>query len=70
MSATPEPVERVVRSVSPQRIPKPNAEMSTVGWLVFVGLLFLLVPLLPVIVAVWGISKVTGFLAGQTKGGM
>jgi hypothetical protein len=44
--------------------------MSTIGWLVFVGLLFLLVPLLPVIAVVWGISKVTGFLARQTRGGM
>jgi hypothetical protein len=70
MSAVPEPVERAVRSVSPQRIPKPNPEMSTIGWLVFVGLLFLLVPLLPVVAVVWGISKVTGFLARQTRGGV
>ena len=69
-SAAPEPVKRVLRTVSSPSRGHSDPEMSAVGWAMFVALLFLMVPFLPVIVAVWLISKTIEFLAGQTKGGM
>lgn len=49
---------RAYRTVTPTYRSRPDVEMDVVGWGLFVGLLFLLVPFLPVIVAVWLISKV------------
>ncbi|SEW18782.1 DUF7535 family protein [Halobacterium jilantaiense] len=70
MSSAPEPVERLVRTVSKSSKGGPNAEMSTVGWLMAVALLFLVVPFAPVIAAVWLLSKAAKFLTRQTRGGM
>jgi len=70
MSSAPEPVERVLRTVSDPSRGHPDAEMSAIGWAMFVALLFLFLPFLPVIAAVWLISKTVGFLVGQTRGGM
>ncbi len=70
MSSAPEPVERLVRTVSSPSHGHSDPGMSAIGWMIFVGLLFLLVPLLPIIAAVWLISKVTEFLTGQTRGGL
>jgi hypothetical protein len=44
--------------------------MSTVGWVMAIVLLFLVVPLAPVIAVLWVVSKVARFVAGQTRGGM
>jgi len=69
-SAAPEPVKRVLRTVSSPSKGGPDAEMSTIGWVMAVALLILVVPFAPVIAVVWLLSKVAKFVAGQTKGGM
>ena len=70
MSSAPEPVERFVRAVSKPSRGKPDAEMSTIGWVMFVVVLFLVLPFAPVIAAVWLLSKAAKFVARQTRGGM
>ena len=62
---TPDPLTRVYRTVSTTAGPRPDAEMDAVGWMLFVGLLFLLLPLLPVIVVIWLVSKLVEVLAGR-----
>ena len=54
----PEPL----RSVTPGSRPHRDEGMDVFGWGVFLGLLVLLMPLLPFIIIVWGISKVTEML--------
>jgi hypothetical protein len=36
---------------------RPDAEMNAVGWTLFLGLVALLLPLLPILVVVWLLSK-------------
>ena len=50
----------LIRSVTPLTGSKPNQQMDVIGWLVFIGMAIVLLPLLPVFVAVWIISKLTG----------
>jgi hypothetical protein len=52
----------VLRSVTPGSRSRPNEEMDMIGWGMLAGLLVLLFPLLPFILIVWGISKVTDAL--------
>ena len=61
--AVPEPVKEIVRTVTPSYRGRPDAEMTTIGVAYFLGLVVLLIPLLPFIVVVWVVSKITGFLA-------
>jgi len=51
-----------VRSVTPLTGPRPNVEMDSIGWGIALGLAVLLVPLLPFILIVWGIAKLTELL--------
>ncbi|HKL28365.1 MAG TPA: hypothetical protein VJ898_03760 [Natrialbaceae archaeon] len=46
-----------IRTVTPPTPSRPNLEMSTFGWGVFLGLVILLIPLLPFVVIIWAISK-------------
>jgi hypothetical protein len=59
----PGTVKKAVRTVTPYYRGRPDAEMTTIGVLYFLGLLILLVPLLPFLVIVWLISKLTGAVA-------
>jgi hypothetical protein len=54
-SLLPEPL----RTVTPPSRTHPDASMDAIGWGIALGLVILLVPLLPFLVIVWGISKVT-----------
>ncbi|NHN60917.1 hypothetical protein G9466_17785 [Halorussus sp. JP-T4] len=56
-------MKKVVRTVTPGYRGRPDAEMTTIGIAYGLGLLVLLVPLLPFIVIVWLVSKVTGYFA-------
>jgi hypothetical protein len=47
----------VVRSVSASRGPHPNAEMSAIGYLVFLPILVVLFPLLPLVAVYWLLAK-------------
>jgi hypothetical protein len=53
----PVPV-RVYRTVTPPYRSRPDQEMHTVGILLFAGLLVLLLPLGPFLLAAWLFSKV------------
>ena len=58
-SILPEPL----RSVTPLTRPHPDAEMDTIGWGIFLGLMILIVPLLPFLLIVWLVLKVTEALS-------
>ncbi|WP_284006961.1 DUF7535 family protein [Haloarcula pelagica] len=58
-SLLPEPL----RTVTPLTGNRPDQEMDIFGWGMFLTIVILLVPLLPFIVIVWLISKVTESLA-------
>lgn len=58
----PAPAKKVMRTVTPPYRGRPDAEMTTIGIAYFLGLVILLVPLLPFIVLVWGISKIVGVI--------
>jgi hypothetical protein len=62
-SAVPAPVKKVVRTVTPSYRGRPDAEMTVIGTAYFLGLVVLLIPLLPFLVIVWVISKITGRVA-------
>ena len=57
------PVKKALRTVTPSYRGRPDSEMTTIGIAYFLGLVVLLIPLLPFIVVVWIVSKITGFLA-------
>ncbi|WP_321112722.1 DUF7535 family protein [Halorussus salinisoli] len=62
-SIVPEPAKKVVRTVTPSYRGRPDAEMTTIGIAYGLGLVVLLIPLLPFIVVVWILSKITGYFA-------
>jgi hypothetical protein len=64
-SRTPEPVKRAYRTVTPGVREQESAEMDVVGWLLFLGVAFLLLPLLPFIAVVWAAGKVSEAIAGR-----
>ncbi|AUV80501.1 hypothetical protein C2R22_01540 [Salinigranum rubrum] len=57
-------LKRAYRSVSPRYQSHPNAEMDSIGWAVFLGMLVLFVPLLPFLVIVWLLARGIDALAG------
>lgn len=61
----PGPVRRVADTVTPSFVSRPDTEMNIVGWSLFVGMVILLVPFLPLILAVWAISKVIDAVSGE-----
>ncbi|AHG02599.1 hypothetical protein HALDL1_02370 [Halobacterium sp. DL1] len=65
MSVAPEPVRKAVRTVTEPVRSRSDVEMNTIGWLLFLGLLFVLVPLLPILVALWVVTTVWDYLSGQ-----
>jgi hypothetical protein len=58
-------LEQVARTVTPGVRGRRNSEMDAFAWITFVGVLFFLLPLLPVIAVVWGLSKLYEVLAGR-----
>ncbi|WP_238392266.1 DUF7535 family protein [Halorussus amylolyticus] len=62
----PMPAKKVLRTVTPGYRGRPDSEMTLIGIAYFLGLVVLLVPLLPFLVVVWLISKITGAIARRT----
>jgi uncharacterized membrane protein YhdT len=50
-------LERAYRTVTPSTGYRPDVEMDVIGWSIFLGLVFLLLPLLPFIVIIWVVTK-------------
>jgi hypothetical protein len=55
------------RSVSSRYTWRRNAEMDSIGWTVFLGMVILLVPLVPFLVIVWVLEKLVGAAARGTR---
>lgn len=49
--------KKVVRSVTPPYRGRPDREMDVIGWSMFLGMVVLLVPFLPLLIVVWGVKK-------------
>jgi hypothetical protein len=68
MSSTdesPSTLKKVYRTVTPGVREQENAEMDVIGWTIFLGVLFFLLPLLPFILIVWAVTKVLDVIAGK-----
>jgi hypothetical protein len=48
----------LLRTVTPYNRGHEDGEMNAIGWGIFLAMIVLLVPLLPLLLVVWGISKV------------
>ena len=57
------PFPALSRTVTPPSDTHRDEQMDLIGWGIFAGLLILLMPLLPFILIVWLISKVTEALS-------
>ncbi|UIP00653.1 hypothetical protein Hbl1158_04650 [Halobaculum sp. CBA1158] len=57
----------VYRTVTPGYTSHSDDGMNAIGWAVFLGVVLLLVPLLPLIVVVWGVNKVIEAVIGDAK---
>lgn len=57
----------VIRTVTEPYHSRADEEMNIIGMLYGLGLIVVLIPLLPFIVLIWLISKVSGALAGPTE---
>jgi len=58
-SRLPEPL----RTVTPPSGTHPDAQMDAIGWLIFLGLLVLLLPVLPLLLVVWLLSRASEALS-------
>jgi hypothetical protein len=58
---------KAYRSVSPRYESHGNAEMDSIGWAMFLGIVVILVPLLPFLVVVWALEKLVGAVAGRGR---
>ena len=58
-SALPEPL----RTVTPPSRTHPNESMDVIGWAMFVGLVVVLTPLIPIIAVIWLIAKLQNALS-------
>ncbi|WP_324665889.1 DUF7535 family protein [Haloarcula sediminis] len=47
-----------LRTVTPPSGTHPDAQMDAIGWVILLGLLVLLLPVLPILVVVWLINAV------------
>lgn len=61
----PGALTKAYRSVSPRYTSRSNAEMDSIGWAMFLGVLVLLVPLLPLLVIVWALERGISAVAGR-----
>jgi hypothetical protein len=52
-------VQETIRTVTPEYVGRPNREMNTIGWSIFLGMAILLLPLLPFMIIVWVIARLT-----------
>jgi hypothetical protein len=52
-------VRETIRTVTPEYVGRPNREMNTIGWGICLGMAILLIPLLPFMIIVWAIARLT-----------
>ena len=61
----PNAVKKVLRTVTPPSKMHRNVEMDTIGWEIFAGLFVVALPLLPILVVVWLLTKLFGRAADR-----
>jgi len=61
------PVRKTVRTVTPPYGGRPDAEMDSIGWMLFLGLVILMIPFLPILIVGWLVVKTIEFVARQTR---
>ncbi len=49
--------KRALRTVTPSYSGRPNVEMDVIGWSILLGMILVLLPMLPFLVALWLIGK-------------
>lgn len=59
--------KKILRTATPPYSGRRDAEMDVIGWGLFLGLLVLLVPLLPVMIAIWAILELLDRIAGSRR---
>ncbi|WP_123535791.1 DUF7535 family protein [Halosimplex salinum] len=64
-SEDPGTATQLLRTVTPGTGYRPDVEMDSLGWALFLGLVILLVPLLPFLIVGWLFTKALDFLARQ-----
>jgi hypothetical protein len=61
----PSAVRKALRTVTPASRGRRNVEMDAIGWTVFAGIVVVALPLLPVLVVVWLLTKLFGRAADR-----
>ena len=61
----PGALREALRTVTPASRMHRDMEMDTIGWAIFAGLVVVLLPLLPVLVVIWLLTKALDRLAGR-----
>jgi hypothetical protein len=56
---------KAIRTVTPEFFGRPDREMDVVGWLLFVGIIVVFVPLLPFILLIWLVSVSSSSSTGR-----
>lgn len=51
--------EAGITTVTPEYFGRPDREMDVIGWVIFLGLIVLLIPVLPFLIIVWAIDRFT-----------
>lgn len=46
---------------------RPDREMDVIGWVIFLGLIVLLIPLLPFLIVVWVINRLANRTTSQER---
>lgn len=64
----PGAVTQVLRTVTPGSKGHRDISMDTFGWVLFLGMVVILVPLLPILVVGWVLTKVFGFVHRNVLG--
>jgi len=64
----PGAVTKALRTVTPGAKGHQDISMDTIGWVIFLGLLVVLVPLLPFLVVGWVLIKLFGFVHRNVLG--
>jgi hypothetical protein len=54
-----------LRTVTPPSAMHRNVEMDAIGWVIFLGMLVVALPLLPILVVVWVLTKLFGRAADR-----
>ena len=61
----PGAMRKALRTVTPPSKMHRNVEMDAIGWAIFAGLLVVALPLLPILVVVWLLTKLFGSAADR-----